>query len=382
VVKTIKTMRQVKHYLLTLLLFFLFIVVAYGCAGRKFDVDINEAEDVVALQQLETSLRITPEKAALHPDYQITNKIAVPYIPEYRLGSGDVIEIVYHISYGKIAEEYRLEVQDKISIHFPYHPQFSSTVLVRTDGKITVPLLGDMYADSKTPSELAVNLNKAYSRYIQNPSITVALEEFNVKINELKKAITTAPRGQSKIAPIAIDGRISFPLIGNLQAEGLTLVQLEKIVNEKYSQYVRNLDVTLIALKIHHSKFYILGEIERPGAYEIQNKANILDALSMAGGYTTEACLSDVVVIRNDGLERPVAFKLDIASALKNGEAFANVDIRPADIIYVPKSTLSNANDVIEKIFTKGIYSMVPFTTVFSLGVKDLGGDYDKSADN
>jgi polysaccharide export outer membrane protein len=273
-------------------------------------------------------------------------------------------------------------VQDKISIHFPYHPQFSSTVLVRTDGKITVPLLGDVDAESKTPVELAAMLNKAYGKYIQNPSVTVALEEFNVKIDELKKAITTAPRGQSKIAPIAADGRISFPLVGNMQAEGLTLVQLEKVVNEKYSQYVRNLKATLIALEIHHSKFYILGEVEKPGVYEFTTSANIIDAISMAGGYNRRAYLGNVVVFRNDGLERPVAFKLDIASALRKGDASSNIRIRPADIIYVPKSKLSSANDVIDKVFTKGIYGIMPFSTVFSWGAKDLGGDYDDGDNN
>ncbi len=375
--KTIKTIRQYVYYALALINIVFCMAAAPGCAGKKIDVEVKGPEDATALQQLETSLRVTPEKAALHPDYQISNAIAVPYVPEYRLGPGDVIEIVYHISYGKTSEEYRLEVQDKISIHFPYHPQFSSTVLVRTDGKITVPLLGDVDAESQTPGELAAHLNTAYSKYIQNPSITVALEEFNVKIDELKKAITTAPRGQSKIAPIAVDGRISFPLIGNLQAEGLTLVQLETVVNEKYSDYVRNLKATLIALEIHHSKVYILGEVERPGAYELTSTANILDAIAMAGGYNRRAYLSDVVVFRNDGLERPVAFKLDIASALRHGDSSANVRIRPADIIYVPKSPLSSANDLIDKVFTKGVYGIMPFSTVFSWGVKDLGGDYE-----
>lgn len=87
----------------------------------------------------------------MHPEYQVIENIAVPYLPEYRVGAGDVVEIVYHIRYEKTSEEYRLEVQDKISITFPYHPQFSTTVLVRTDGKITVPLLGDVPAESKTP---------------------------------------------------------------------------------------------------------------------------------------------------------------------------------------------------------------------------------------
>jgi len=376
-VKTIKTIRQYAYYVPALLVLCFCIAASTGCA-RKFDIKVKEAEDATALRQLETSLKVTPEKDALHPDYQISNQIAVPYVPEYRLGPGDVIEIVYHINYGKTSEEYRLEVQDKISVHFPYHPQFGSTVMVRTDGKITLPLLGDVDAESRTPGELAASLNEAYGKYIRNPSVTVALEEFNVKIDELKKAITTAPRGQSKIAPIAIDGRISFPLIGNLQAEGLTLVQLEKAVNEKYKEYVGNLKATLIALEIHHAKVYVLGEVKQPGAYTLTTAANVLDVIAMAGGHdTVRARLGEVVVFRNDGLERPVAFKLDLASTLRRGDSSANVRVRPADIIYVPKEPLTSVNDLIDKVFTKGVYGIVPFSTVFSWGVKDLGGDYE-----
>ena len=341
----------------------------------QMDLTVKNADDARQLKTLESTLTVTPEKAALHPEYQTLQKIAVPYVPEYRLGPGDVIEIVYHINYDIKPDVYRIEVQDKISVHFPFQPQFNSTVVVRTDGKITLPLIGDVHAESKTPSELAAALNTAYSRYINNPSITVALEAFNVKIEEMKQAITTAPRGQSKIAPVAVDGRLSFPIIGPLQAEGFTLAQLERTVNERYSRVVRNLTATLILLEIHHQKFYVIGEVKRQGAYEMTSRMNLLDALAVAEVDTKHAKMRDVVVFRNDGLERPIAFKVDLRAALQQGVAAANLPIKPADIIYVPKTTLDNVNDLIEKVFTKGIYSIVPFSTYFSFGEKDLGGD-------
>lgn len=341
----------------------------------NMDIKVKNAADARQLKTLESILTVTPEKAALHPEYQTLEKIAVPYVPEYRLGPGDVIEIVYHINYDIKPDVYRIEVQDKISVHFPFQPQFNSTVVVRTDGKITLPLIGDVHAESKTPSELAAVLNAAYSKYINNPSITVALEAFNVKIEEMKQAITTAPRGQSKIAPVAVDGRISFPIIGPLQAEGFTLAQLERTVNERYSNVVRNLTATLILLEIHHQKFYVIGEVKRQGAYEMTSRMNLLDALAVAEVDTKRARLRDVVVFRNDGLERPIAFKVDLRAALQQRVAAANLQIKPADIIYVPKTTLDSANELIEKVFTKGIYSIVPFSTYFSFGEKDLGGD-------
>ncbi|MFZ3115269.1 MAG: polysaccharide biosynthesis/export family protein [Syntrophales bacterium] len=334
----------------------------------QFDADINTAEDVKRLKTLETQLTVTSEKAALNPDYQVIDNIAVPYVPEYRMGPGDVLEIVYHLKYEKTEDDYRIEVQDRVSIHLPFYPQFSTSVLVRSDGKITVPLLGDLAAESKTPMELAAELDRQYQKYLTKPNVVVALEAFNVKIDELKKAITTAARGQSKIAPIAPDGRISFPVIGAMQVQGLTAAQAEKIINEMYAKQVRNLNCTLILLEIHHPKLYVLGEVERPGAYDIASVPNVMNALTLAGGFKKSGELEEIAVFRNEGLERPISFKVNIKKALTTGLSLTNIKLKPGDIIYVPKTRLDERNDTYEKIFTRGIWAVLPFTTGLSAG--------------
>lgn len=69
--------------------------------ARQEDFSLHVRDDNTAseLKKVERDLTVTPEKAALHPDYQVIENIAVPYIPEYRVGPGDVVEIVYHIRY-------------------------------------------------------------------------------------------------------------------------------------------------------------------------------------------------------------------------------------------------------------------------------------------
>ncbi|MFH0843991.1 MAG: polysaccharide biosynthesis/export family protein [Pseudomonadota bacterium] len=332
----------------------------------NFITRIENQGDVDKLGKIETILTVTPEKATLHPDYQVAEEVAVPYVPEYRIGPGDIIEIVYHIRYDEPLEFYRLEIQDRISLNFPFHPQFNTTVLVRTDGKVTVTLLGDLAVEGKTTDEVAKELNERYGRYLTNPAITVSLEEFNVKIAELKRAITTAPRGQSKIAPIAPDGRISFPIVGDMHAAGLTITQLEKIVNERYQAYVKNLHSTLILLEIHKPKFYIVGEVNKPGAYETSARTTLLECIAMGNGFTKAANLREVIVVRNEGLERPIAFRVDLESALATGNVSANMRIKSADIVYIPKTGLDHFDDMMEKIFTKGLYAMIPFSTTFS----------------
>jgi len=337
-----------------------------GNEEQKFDVYVKSPEDVKELKKVETMLTVTPEKAALHQDYQVIEEIAVPYIPEYRVGPGDVLEVVYNIRYEENPDNYRLEVQDKISITLPYYPQFNSTVLVRTDGKITVPLIGDVEAMSKTPMELAALLDKEYRKYMDNPSITVALEEFNVKIDELRKAITTAARGQSKIAPVAPDGRVALPIIGNVQAEGYTLSQLQKVVNEKYAQNIRNLDATMILNEIHSSKFYLFGEVERQGVYEMPGTMTLLDGISAAGGMKKTANIEQIVIFRNNGLERPIALKVDLKPIFEQGYTYADLRLKPADIVFVPKGKLAKFDDFAELFFTKGVYAVLPFSTGFS----------------
>lgn len=332
----------------------------------QFEANIKTIEDVNSLKTLETQLTVTPEKAALHPDYQVIDNIAVPFVPEYRMGPGDVLEIVYHLKYEKTEDDYRIEVQDRVSINLPFYPQYSSSALVRSDGKISVPLIGDVAAESKTPMELAAELDRQYQKYLLKPAVTVSLEAFNVKIDELKKAITTAARGQSKIAPISPDGRISFPVIGAMQVQGFTAAQVEKMINESYAKQVRNLNCTLIVLEIHHPKLYVLGEVERPGAYDIASVPNVLNALTLAGGFKKSGELEEIAVFRNEGLERPISFKVDIKKALKTGLSLTNIKLRPGDIIYVPKTRLDERNDVFERVFTRGIYAVLPFTT--SLG--------------
>ncbi len=333
---------------------------------QKYDVWVQRPEDVKELNKVETMLTMTPEKAATHPDYQIMEEISVPYVPEYRIGPGDVLEVVYNIRYEKNPGAYRLEVQDKVSITLPYYPQFNSTVLVRTDGKITVPLVGEVQAESKTPLELAALLDKEYRKYLDNPSITVALEEFNVKIDELKKAITTAARGQSKIAPVAPDGRIALPIIGNVQAEGYTLSELQKTVNEKYAQNIRNLDATMILQEIHFSKIYVLGEVERQGPIPMQSRMTLLDGLSAAGGIKKTANIGEVVIFRNDGLERPIAVKVDLEPVIERGHTYADLRLKPADIVFVPKGKLAKFDEFAELFFTKGVYAVLPFMANFT----------------
>jgi polysaccharide export outer membrane protein len=344
----------------------------FGCSSGKrsknADVVVSNQSGVEKLANVQNGLELTAEKAANNPRIQVSSGAAVEKAPEYRMGPGDVVEVVYHIQYDKVDAPYKLQVQDRINVVFAFHPQFNSSAIVRSDGKISLPMLGDVAVEGQTPADVAANLKKLYSRYIISPTLSVSLEESNVKIDELKKAITTAPRGQSKIAPVSPDGKLGFPIVGTVQAAGLTVAQLEKELNDRYKASVQNLHVNVILNEIHYSRCFVAGEVERPGAYEIPMREPLLAVLARAGSFKKTGDLSEVVIFRYDGLERAIAIKVDLSQATDNALAATNILVHPADIIYVPKGAIDNLNDWIEKIFTKGIYAVIPASAQFSGG--------------
>lgn len=351
---------------------FLVLALVAGCTPRKKDGDpavvtIKNQEDVQTVLDQQNALQLTPASVEGNTGFKVLDEAAVQNIPTYRMGPGDVLEVVYHIRHEITAKDYRLDVQDRISVAFPFHPQFNVTTLVRADGKISLPLVGEVKVAGHSISDVTADLNKRFAVYIKNPSLTVSLEEFNVRIDELKRAITTAPRGQSKIAPIAPDGTVGFPIIGNVDAAGLTVAQLEKTINERYSKYVDDLHVTLILLEIHNNKLYVYGEVNTPGVFELQGRLNLAQALGQAGGFKDSANLHEVLVFRNNGLLKPMAYRVDLKRLLDTGKMYEDLYVQPADIVYVPKGTLDDINDMIAKVFTRGLYAVVPFTSSFNV---------------
>jgi polysaccharide export outer membrane protein len=151
-----------------------------------------------------------------------------------------------------------------------------------------------------------------------------------------------------------------------VQASGLTVSQLEKSLNEKYKAKVKNLEVTLILNEIHNAKCFVLGEVDKPGVYEMPGREPLLAVLAQAGSTKDTANLGDVLIFRNDGVERPMTIKVDLSKATDRALAATNIYVHPADIIYVPKGSIDDINVAINKIFTKGLYSILPFGSSFS----------------
>jgi polysaccharide export outer membrane protein len=134
--------------------------------------------------------------------------------------------------------------------------------------------------------------------------------------------------------PVRADGMISLPLLNDVQAAGLTPMQLADSITEKLKKYVSEPHVTVVVTQMNSKRIYVTGEVMHPGAMNLLPDMNVLQALASAG-FTQFANTKGIYVLRTErGTQRriPVNYK-----KLVKGEAMdQNVTLKPGDTIVVP----------------------------------------------
>jgi polysaccharide export outer membrane protein len=139
----------------------------------------------------------------------------------------------------------------------------------------------------------------------------------------------------SATVPVRPDGKISLPLIGELPAKGMTAVELQKEVGRKLSQYIANPVVIVIVKEVNSAQVSVLGEVRTPGMYKLTNRATVLDAVALAGGFTEYAKRNKVVIIRDEPAGKRY-IQLNVEEQLKGKRTKSDLFyVLPYDKIYV-----------------------------------------------
>lgn len=135
--------------------------------------------------------------------------------------------------------------------------------------------------------------------------------------------------------PVRPDGRISVPLLGDIQAAGMTPLALKSTLTDGFREFVTAPEVSVVIKEIHSRRVFITGEVANPGAYDLQPRTKLMQVLALAGGLTPYA-KSKVVVLRDrEGKEdRRIEVNLD---AIKSGKRPGdNIVLQPGDTVIVP----------------------------------------------
>jgi polysaccharide biosynthesis/export protein len=139
----------------------------------------------------------------------------------------------------------------------------------------------------------------------------------------------------SRLVPVRPDGRISLPLLEDVEAAGLTPMQLADSITQKLQKYISNPNVTVIVTQMNSQRIYIMGEVGRPGAYPLLPGMTLLQALSNAGGFSPFANLKKIHLIREEN-GRQTRHEFNYRDMLRGRNTDQNIALKPGDTIIVP----------------------------------------------
>jgi len=267
---------------------------------------------------------------------------------EYIIDQEDVLLIRAWQNPSAEAEgEFTIQNDDTLSISVWQNPDLNQEVVVRPDGKITFPLIDEVLVRGLTIPQLRDKLTKALEEFIRYPDVSISVKKLG-GATELSEEVTVRP-----------DGKISFPLIGDMEARGLTIAQLRQALKEGLKKNMRYPDVSVTIKKLGGAKVIVLGEVADPGVYAVTGAKTILEAIGQAGGFTKDSVPSSTILIRAPFTDKPQAQRINLSSALK-GELSENVTLLSEDVVFVPKKFIANLNYFLSQIIdplAKGAYA-------------------------
>lgn len=139
----------------------------------------------------------------------------------------------------------------------------------------------------------------------------------------------------TRTIPVRPDGKISLPLLNDVQAAGLTAVQLANVIHDGLTKYITSPQVTVTVTEINSRRVYCQGEVMKPGAMALLPNMTALQAISSCGGFTQFARIKNIYILRSEGgnqVQHPFNYK----DVIKGKKPEDNILLQPGDVIVVP----------------------------------------------
>ena len=293
-----------------------------------------------------------------------------PHVPEYRLRVNDQLEFVYYLNRRQSMRAYQIFVGDVIQISSATDESINQPLVnVLSDGMVSLPLIGQVRAASKTLSDLQDELNELYEQYIKDPSILVQIVEGDTPLRDIRDAVDArgGVGGQLRQATVSPDGTVQLPVIGSIPAVGLTLDEIRREVNARYDDRVKGLEVTPVLVERAPRFVYVLGQVTTPGRFELEGPTTVLQAIALAEGDLQGGNLRNVIVFRRDESWRLTATRLDLAGAIHGRKPVPSdeIFIRDSDIVLIPRKPIQRLSEAVDLYLTQTLYAAVPQEVLF-----------------
>jgi protein involved in polysaccharide export with SLBB domain len=272
-----------------------------------------------------------------------------------------------------VSQPYRIMRGDLLNVTFPRNPELDlKPVLVRPDGRIVLNLAGEITAFGMTVQELQQAIGKKYREAIAKTGIGKVLKPndyFDLKF-VYNPELNIGVRIQS-------DGKVSLPMVGEVQAANLTPAQLRRNLIEAYSRDIRQPDIavltgtnttafpldiaakdiftqgdfiTVAVAKSGGQWVFVAGEVRAPKAIPWEGHLTVLQAIAAAGGKTDKGDMSRVAVVRRGPFEQAQWMQTDLASPLEGKDLKNDVALKSGDVVVVPMSGIAKLGLFVQQV--------------------------------
>lgn len=134
---------------------------------------------------------------------------------------------------------------------------------------------------------------------------------------------------------VMLDGRITYPLIGEVMAQGRSVTELKEVMLERLKLFIEAPEITVIVKESRSKRIYTIGKINRPGPYPLEPDMTVVQALSTAGGFAEWADEKGIVILRREG-KREIQLPFNYREFIGGKNAAQNILLKPGDTIVVP----------------------------------------------
>jgi polysaccharide export outer membrane protein len=149
---------------------------------------------------------------------------------------------------------------------------------------------------------------------------------------------------------VRTDGRITLPYVGDIMAAGQTPMYLDSTLTVRFSEILRDPNLSVIVREPAEQVVYVLGQVVMPGGYPFETKISLVQALTHARGFDLGAKSQHVVVIRREGVVGIVGVEVDVDAITKGHQFHKDFLLRSGDIVFVPKTRIKSLGEFVEQV--------------------------------
>lgn len=142
------------------------------------------------------------------------------------------------------------------------------------------------------------------------------------------------------------DGKMNFPLVGEIDVNGMTVFEFTQLLTKELSEYIINPKITVNVAKLGTTRVFVMGEVNKQGMYELTKSHRVLDALGAAGGFTQKAAKKDIYLVRNAGRPEEIVQKLNINNYMRKGDMSQNLVLHEGDCLYLTSNHKITFQDI------------------------------------